>query len=79
MLQLLHLHVSKVDQGLHMGCAWEAAGCASDVRGSAGLLLGHSLASPTRWCAHSLSGYRPMLVPQIGCPDTRKSDKEIGM
>jgi hypothetical protein len=26
MLQLLHLDVSKVDQVLHMGCAWKATG-----------------------------------------------------
>ena len=25
-LQMLHLNVLKVDQVLHMGCAWEAAG-----------------------------------------------------
>ena len=31
MLQLLHLYVLKVDRMLHMGCAWEAAGGASDV------------------------------------------------
>jgi hypothetical protein len=41
MLQLLHLHVSKVDQVLHMRCAWEVAG-------GAGPLLGRSLATPTR-------------------------------
>jgi hypothetical protein len=36
MLQLLHLNVSKVDQVLHVGCAWEAAGGTSDVPDSVG-------------------------------------------
>ena len=40
MLQLLHLDVSKVDQLLHMGCVWEAAGGASGVRGGAGDIRG---------------------------------------
>jgi hypothetical protein len=55
-LQLLYLDVSKVDRVLHMGCTWEAAGGMDDVRGGmdnvgggAGLLLVHSLASPTRY------------------------------
>jgi hypothetical protein len=43
---MLHLDVSKVDQVLHMGCAWEAAS-------SAGLLLGCSVVSLTRWGARS--------------------------
>ena len=53
-LQLLYLDVSKVDPVLHMGCVWEAAGGADDVRGgvgnvrgSAGPLLVCSLASMT--------------------------------
>jgi hypothetical protein len=33
MLQLLHFDISKVDRMLRMGCAWEAAGSANDVRG----------------------------------------------
>jgi hypothetical protein len=48
MLQLLHLNVLKVDQVLHMGCAWEAAGGAGNVRGNTSQLLRRSLASPTR-------------------------------
>jgi hypothetical protein len=32
MLQLLHLNISKVDQVLHMGCAWKAVGAADDVQ-----------------------------------------------
>jgi hypothetical protein len=36
MLQLLHLNVSKVDWGLPMGCVWEAADGAGDVRGRVG-------------------------------------------
>ena len=54
MLQLLHLNVLKVDQVLHMRCAWEAAGGADDIRGGmgnvrsdAGPLLVRSPASPT--------------------------------
>jgi hypothetical protein len=38
-LQVLHLDVSKVNRMLHMGCAWEVAG-------GAGPLLGRSVASP---------------------------------
>jgi hypothetical protein len=49
MLQLLHLDVSKVDRVLHMGCTWEAAGGADDVRGSAGPLLVRSLTNLTRY------------------------------
>ena len=60
MLQLLHMDVSKVDRLLHIRCAWEAIG---DV----GPLLGHSLASPTRWGTCSLAErYRLKLAPQIG-------------
>jgi hypothetical protein len=39
MLQLLYLDVLKVDQVLHIGCAWEAADDASDVWGDTGPLL----------------------------------------
>jgi hypothetical protein len=38
-----------------MGCTWKAAGGADDVRGNAGPLLGHSLASPMRWGARLLA------------------------
>jgi hypothetical protein len=58
MLQLLHPDVSKVDRGMHMGCAWEAAGSAGDVRGGARTSKsGMSLlpANPTRWGARSLT------------------------
>jgi hypothetical protein len=48
MLQLLHLDVSKVERVLHMGCMWEAASGADDVRGGAGPLLVRSLVSPSR-------------------------------
>jgi hypothetical protein len=54
----LHLDVSKVDQTLHMGCVWEAAGDASDVRGGIGLLLGRCqrygprVPSPAIYLAH---------------------------
>jgi hypothetical protein len=55
MLQLLYLDVLKVDQILHIGCAWEAAnslgdvlGGASDIWSGAGPLVVYSLASPTR-------------------------------
>jgi hypothetical protein len=34
MLQLLHFDVSKIDRVLHMGCTWEEADDADDVRGS---------------------------------------------
>jgi hypothetical protein len=44
MFQLLHLDVSKVDQVLHMGFAWEAASGAENVQGSARPLLVRSLA-----------------------------------
>ena len=54
MLQLLNPDVSKVDQVLYMGCVWEAAGGADDIRGGvgdvrdgAGPLLVLSLMSPT--------------------------------
>jgi phosphotransferase system glucose/maltose/N-acetylglucosamine-specific IIC component len=40
MLQLLHLNVSKVDWGLPMGCVWEAADGAGDVRGRVGDVWG---------------------------------------
>jgi hypothetical protein len=36
MLQLLYLNVSKVDQVLHMGCAWEVVGGTDDVWGGMG-------------------------------------------
>jgi hypothetical protein len=36
MLQLLHLNISKVDQVLHMVCAWEVAGSADDIRSDLG-------------------------------------------
>jgi hypothetical protein len=42
-----------------MGCTWEAVGGAGDVQGGAGLLLGHSLASPTRWGARPLAKQAP--------------------
>jgi hypothetical protein len=48
MLQRLHLNVSKVDQVLQMGCAWEATGSTGVIQGCVGPLLGHSLTSPTR-------------------------------
>jgi hypothetical protein len=62
MLQLLLLDVLKIDQVLHMRCAWEAAddvddiwsgmgdvrSSACDVRGGAGPLLVRSLGSMTR-------------------------------
>jgi hypothetical protein len=42
MLQVLHLDVLKVDQILHMECAWEAGGgasgpCTGDVRAALAL------------------------------------------
>jgi hypothetical protein len=36
MLQWLYLNVLKVDRMLHMGCVWEAADDADDVRGGVG-------------------------------------------
>jgi hypothetical protein len=48
MFQLLHLDDSKVDRVLHMGFAWEAAGDAENVQGSARPLLVRSLVSPIR-------------------------------
>jgi Zn-dependent protease len=42
MLQLLHLNVSKVDQVLHMRCAWKTVDGADDVWDDAGALLVHS-------------------------------------
>jgi hypothetical protein len=47
MLQLLHLDVSKVDQVLHMGCAWKATGGVTFGVTWAPLLR-CSLASPIR-------------------------------
>jgi hypothetical protein len=55
MLQLLYLDASKVDRLLHVGGAWEAAGGADHVQDGAGLLLGRSLASPTRSGARSFA------------------------
>jgi hypothetical protein len=55
-LQLLYMNVSKVNRILHVAYTWEAADGVDDVRGGvddvgggAGLLLVHSLASPTRY------------------------------
>jgi hypothetical protein len=36
MSQVLYLDVSKVDQVLHIGCAWEAGGGVSDPRAQSG-------------------------------------------
>jgi hypothetical protein len=66
MLQLLHLDVSKVDRGLHTGCAWEAASGVGDVWGGAGPLLGGHPQDGV--LAHPLSGYRLTLAPRIGRP-----------
>jgi hypothetical protein len=44
MLQLLHLNVSKIDWVLHMGCVWEAAGDADDVRAA----WAHCWCAPSR-------------------------------
>jgi hypothetical protein len=72
MFQLLHLDVSKVDQVLHMGFAWEAAGGAENVRGSARPLLVRSLAP-------SLCGHCPDASARIGHPDTSKSETFIAL
>jgi hypothetical protein len=40
MLQMLHLNILKVDQVLHMRCAWKAADDTGDVRGSVGDVRG---------------------------------------
>jgi hypothetical protein len=40
MLQQLYLNVSKVDQVLHIRCAWEAAGGTDDVWGGVGDVRG---------------------------------------
>jgi hypothetical protein len=53
MLQLLHMDVSKVDQVLHMGFAWEAAGGTGHVRRGAGDVWG---------------GMSPLLVCLLACP-----------
>jgi hypothetical protein len=64
MLQLLHLDILNVDQGLRMVCMWEAANGVSDVRGSAGPLLGRSPeALHVEVLARWLSGYRTTLTP----------------
>jgi hypothetical protein len=66
-LQLLYMNVSKVDQMLHMGCMWEAAG------GAGPLLDARSQARRTRVLARSLNGYRPILASWIECLDASKS------
>jgi hypothetical protein len=82
MLQQLPLHVSKVYRVLHMGCMWEAAGGAGDVRGGVGdvrggtgPLLERSLTSPTTLgCALArAAGTIRTLAPWIGRPGASKS------
>jgi hypothetical protein len=54
MLQLLHPDVFKVDQVLHIGCAWEAADSADDVRGGLGDIQDSAGPLPVR-CLASLT------------------------
>jgi hypothetical protein len=51
MLQLLYLDISKVDQVLHIGCAWEEAGGTDDVWGDVGDVRGS--ARDHYWCTSS--------------------------
>ena len=71
---LLHLYVSKVDRVLHIGCAWEAASGAGDVRAA----WGHcwcvcSRAQHARHFAPSLCRHRPDANALNGRPDASKS------
>jgi hypothetical protein len=65
MLQLLHLDVSKVDQMLHMRCAWEAAG-AWMTFGAAWATSGVPRAHC--WCARSRAPHARRSLPP--CADS---------